>query len=87
MTESPMTAQGAVVRQLMRRVARVALGTTLVGGDGAAYVSLAMVALDHDATPLLLLSDLADHTKNLKADPRVSLLFDGTEGAPVPLAG
>ncbi len=87
MTERPTTEPGAVVRRLMRRVPRVALGTTLVGSDGAAYVSLAMVALDHDATPLLLLSDLADHTRNLKADPRVSLLFDGTAGAAVPLAG
>ena len=34
---------------------------------GEPYVSLAMVALDHDAAPLLYLSDLADHTRNLKA--------------------
>ena len=46
-----------------------------------------MVALDHDATPLLLLSDLADHTRNLKTDPRVSLLFDGTGEETTPLAG
>jgi putative heme iron utilization protein len=46
-----------------------------------------MVALDQDATPLLFLSDLADHTRNLKADPRVSLLFDGTLDQAVPLAG
>ncbi len=31
------------------------------------------------AAPLLLLSDLADHTKNLQADDRASLLFDGTD--------
>ena len=55
---------------------RVGLGTLEPGGGP--YVSLAMVALDHDAAPLLYLSDLADHTKNLKRDPRVSLLFDGT---------
>ncbi len=46
-----------------------------------------MVALDHDAAPLLYLSDLADHTKNLKGDARVSLLFDGTLDSAVPLAG
>lgn len=77
---------GAAVRGLMRRCTRVALGT-LERDGGAPYVSLAMVAVDHDATPLLHLSDLADHTKNLKADPRVSLLFDGTLERAVPLAG
>jgi putative heme iron utilization protein len=65
---------------------RVSLGTLECRG-GAPYVSLAMVALDHDAMPLLHLSDLADHTRNLRADPRVSLLFDGTQDLAVPLAG
>jgi putative heme iron utilization protein len=77
---------GGTVRYVMRRCGRVGLGTLERDGSGP-YVSLAMVALDHDATPLLLLSDLADHTRNLKADPRVSLLFDGTLGSAVPLAG
>lgn len=77
---------GVAVRRLMRRCDRVALGTIEREG-GMPYVSLAMVALDHDATPLLYLSDLADHTKNLKVLPRVSLLFDGTDGHGVPLAG
>jgi putative heme iron utilization protein len=87
MIDDPPTDHGVTVRLLMRRQPRVALGTLLVGGDRAPYVSLAMVALDHNATPLLLLSDLADHTRNLKADPRVSLLFDGTAGSVVALAG
>ena len=76
---------GSLVRGLMRGLPRAALGTLEAEG-GAPYVSLVMVALDHDASPLLLLSDLADHTRNLKADPRASLLFDGTAGQAVPLA-
>ena len=76
---------GSSIRLLMRRCLRVGLGTLEAGGGP--YVSLAMIALDHDATPLLYLSDLADHTKNLKRDPRVSLLFDGTLDSAVPLAG
>jgi putative heme iron utilization protein len=36
---------------------------------------------------LLLLSDLADHTKNFTGDGRVSLLFDGTRELANPLAG
>jgi putative heme iron utilization protein len=35
----------------------------------------------------LLLSDLAQHTRNLLADPRVSLLFEDTGGHSDPLAG
>jgi putative heme iron utilization protein len=50
-------------------------------------VSLVAIACDHDAAPLLLLSDLAQHTKNLLADRRVSLLFEATAGYPDPLAG
>ncbi|MEK0085402.1 HugZ family protein [Benzoatithermus flavus] len=77
---------GRTIRRLMRCCGRVSLGTLERDGAGP-YVSLAMVALDQDATPLLFLSDLADHTRNLQADPRVSLLFDGTLASTVPLAG
>lgn len=80
------------VRKLMRSLDTVALGTVERGQPeqtpqaGAPYVSLAMVAVDHDLSPLLLLSDLADHTRNIAADQRVSLLFDGTTTAGVRLA-
>lgn len=77
---------GLTVRRLLREQRRAALGT-LLADSGAPYVSLAMVCVDHDASPLLLLSDLADHTRNIRADPRVSLLFDGTLGLAVPLTG
>ena len=39
-----------------------------------------LVAVDHDLSPILLLSDLAEHTKAIAGRPRVSLLFDGTAG-------
>lgn len=81
-TETP----GTTIRRLMREATRVGLGTLEAEGGGP-YVSLAMVATDPCAAPLLLLSDLADHTRNLKADRRVSLLFDGTAGLGTPLAG
>ena len=74
----------AVARRLIRTRTQAALGTSL---DGRAYVSLVMTACDVDASPLLLLSDLAQHTKNLRADPRVSLLFEDTAEHPDRLAG
>ncbi|MBP2300475.1 putative heme iron utilization protein [Azospirillum picis] len=57
------------------------------GCAGWPYPSLVLVALDHDGSPLLLLSGLADHTRNLLADNRVGLLFDGTAGLAQPLTG
>jgi putative heme iron utilization protein len=78
---------GRIVRDLMRAQPKVAIGTSLAGQDGFPYVSLAIAAVAHDASPLLLLSRLADHTRNLEADPRISLLFDGTAGLASPLTG
>ncbi|MBN9089787.1 MAG: DUF2470 domain-containing protein [Reyranella sp.] len=78
------------VRDLIRRCDRAALATALPAAAGAAawpYASLVLVAVDHDLSPILLLSDLAEHTKALAADPRVSLLFDGTGGLAQPLTG
>lgn len=42
--------------------------------DGAPYASLVTLAPDEDGAPILLLSDLARHTRNLRRDPRASLL-------------
>ena len=74
-------------RSLLRRCGTAALATLERGGAGAPYVSLVQVAAAHDGSPLLLLSNLAEHTKNIAADSRVSLLFDGTQGLDDPLAG
>lgn len=75
------------VRRIIRSVARAALGTIVRESGGAPYVSLVLVAADHDGTPILLLSDLADHSRNLRADERASLLLDDTGGHSDPLAG
>jgi putative heme iron utilization protein len=81
------------VRDLVRGLDRAALATALpVTGAVAAestwpYVSLVLVAVDHDLSPILLMSDLAEHTRAIASDPRVSLLFDGTGGLVQPLTG
>ncbi|MBL28356.1 MAG: heme iron utilization protein [Rhodospirillaceae bacterium] len=76
-----------IARDVMRAADRAVLSTALVGASGWPYGSLVLTALDHDATPLLLISRLAEHTKNVEADDRVSLLFDGTAGLDEPLTG
>jgi putative heme iron utilization protein len=76
------------VRDLIRRRDRAALATALPADGGAwPYASLVLVAVDHDLSPILLLSDLAEHSKAIATDPRVSLLFDGTGGLAQPLTG
>jgi len=81
-----MSTIAASVRRLIRGQDRASLATTLAG-DGTPYASLVLYATLADATPVLLLSNLAEHTKNLKADPRASLLIDGTAGLADPLTG
>ncbi len=74
------------VRRLVRATDRATLATRLIDGDWP-YASLVMSACAFDGSPLLLLSDLAEHGKNLARDPRASLLFDGTRGLDNPLTG
>ena len=57
------------------------------GGGSWPYASLVMVACTFDASPILLISNLAEHTKNILRDDRVSLLYDGTIGVPDRLTG
>ena len=76
------------VRDLVRGLDRAALATSLPAEQRPwPYASLVLVAVDHDLSPILLLSDLAEHTKAIAGDPRVSLLFDGTHGLDQPLTG
>ncbi|MCB9945574.1 MAG: pyridoxamine 5'-phosphate oxidase family protein [Geminicoccaceae bacterium] len=73
-------------RWIMRRTPIAALGT-IDRRTGEPYVSFVPVALDFDATPVLLLSDLSEHTLNVRADPRISLLFDATRERDIPADG
>src|SRR4029077_19783664 len=79
-------------KKLLREGRSGALAT-LLPGSGDPYCSLVNVATAADGEPLLLLSRLALHTKNILADPRVSLMIDERklgdplEGARVMLMG
>jgi putative heme iron utilization protein len=71
------------VRSLLRRSRQGALAT-LMTGSGDPYCSLVNVASHPDGSPILLISRLAIHTKNLLADARVSLMLDErAEGDPL----
>lgn len=77
---------GTVVRQLVRTPREGALATLSSdddqAGQGAPYVSFVTVAADLDGSPILLLSGLADHTKNLDRNARCSLLLEERSGNP-----
>src|ERR1700675_577175 len=72
-----------LARSLLRRSRQGALAT-LMAGSGDPYCSLVNVASHPDGSPILLISRLALHTKNLLGDPRVSLMLDErAEGDPL----
>src|SRR5882757_4848418 len=81
-----------LARSLLRRSRQGALAT-LMAGSGDPYCSLVNVASFADGSPILLISRLAIHTKNILDDSRVSLMLDERvagdplEGARIMLAG
>ena len=83
---------GRLARSLLRRSRQGALAT-LMPGSGDPYCSLVNLASHPDGSPILLISRLAVHTKNILADPRVSLMLDERaegdplEGSRIMLAG
>jgi len=81
-----------LAKSLLRRSRQGALAT-LMAPNGDPYCSLVNTASAPDGSPILLISRLAVHTKNLLADARVSLMLDERapgdplEGARIMLAG
>jgi hypothetical protein len=87
------TFDAALAAKKLLREGRSGALATLMTKTGDPYCSLVNVATAVDGAPLMLLSKLAIHTKNLLADGRVSLMLDERkagdplEGARVMLTG
>ena len=82
--------RAAAARGLMRRARHGTLATAETGAEtGGAwpYASLVTVACDCDGSPILLLSRLADHTRNILDDARASILFEAASGLANPQTG
>ncbi len=60
-------------RSLMARAERAIIGT--VSPDGFPFASLVEIAPLENGDALLLMSDLSQHSKNLKLEPKASLLL------------
>ena len=63
------------IRCLMRGSRSAALSTASATAEAWPYGSMVTVAIDQDVAPILLMSTLSDHTRNLSADNRGALLF------------
>lgn len=61
-------------RELLRAHRYGALSTLSKKFDGHPFASITPYLVDHDGSLLILISALAEHTKNIIHDPRVSLI-------------
>jgi putative heme iron utilization protein len=92
MQPSPDFDAARLARSLLRRSRQGALAT-LTPGSGDPYCSLVNIASHPDGSPILLISRLALHTRNLLGDGRLSLMLDERvegdplEGSRIMLAG
>jgi putative heme iron utilization protein len=84
MTETDHT---AAARALLAAESVGVLSTISVHRPGFPYGSVTPYALSADGAPLLLLSRLAAHTRNLIADPRAGLFVGDRSAAADPQAG
>lgn len=81
-----------LAKSLLRKSRQGALATVMAG-SGDPYCSLVNIATHPDGSPILLISRLAVHTRNILADDRVSLMLDERaagdplEGARIMLSG
>jgi putative heme iron utilization protein len=70
----------SAARRILRAERQGALATISLHKQGWPFGSIAPYALSARGEPLLLLSSLAQHTKNALADPRASLLVQESAG-------
>ena len=75
------------LHELLAAERQAVLATLSARPGGWPFASVAPYALTHGGEPLLLLSDLAEHTRNLRADRRASLLIQDSREAEDPQAG
>ena len=66
-------------RQLLQTIGKASLAT-LHPNQCRPYTSLVLFYPDDKGRPVMMLSGLADHVKNLNADGAASMMIDGTAG-------
>jgi putative heme iron utilization protein len=74
-TDAEKPFDAPVEARALIRSSRYASLATLDSKTGAPYASLISTATDSDGAPIILISTLALHTRNIEIDPLVSVLF------------
>jgi putative heme iron utilization protein len=75
------------LRELLEAERHGILATLSARRQGWPFASVAAYALPSAGEPVLLFSDLAEHTRNLRSDPRASLLVQDSAALDDPQAG
>ncbi|GAB4120448.1 MAG: HugZ family protein [Sideroxydans sp.] len=83
----PTQADPRIARQLLRGHRYGALGTLSKKFDGHPFTSITPYLTDHDGSLLILISGLAEHTKNILHDSRVSLVTHNQEAPQIQAQG
>jgi putative heme iron utilization protein len=83
----PDEALGKTIRALLETERSGVLATLSASRGGWPFASVAPYALTGRGEPLLLLSSLAEHTRNVQADSRASLLVQDHASLADPQAG
>jgi len=78
-----MSEKAVTARRLLNHQSVGVLSTHSVDVEGYPFGSIAPYVLDYDGQPVMLISDIAQHTRNIKHNNRVSLtVFDRYAGDP-----
>ncbi|MDD4928775.1 MAG: pyridoxamine 5'-phosphate oxidase family protein [Gallionella sp.] len=74
-------------RRLLRAHRYGALSTLSKKLSGYPFGSITPYMVDHDGSLVILISDLAEHTKNIEYDPRVSLITHNQSSPEIQMQG
>ena len=77
--ESPAESPAWAARKLLRAARS---GTLATATEGQPFASLVTPATAPDGSILVLLSDLSEHTRHLRADPRCAIMVTGEPDGP-----
>jgi putative heme iron utilization protein len=75
------------IRELLSAERHGILATLSARREGWPFASVAPYAISGTGEPILLLSELAEHTRNIRTDPRASLLVQDHASLEDPQAG
>jgi len=82
--EAPPEAAPGPVQEARRLIRAAGSATLATQAAGQPFASLVTPAAAPDLAPLLWLSTLSEHTRQLRAEPRCALLFTGAPNGPSP---